>query len=127
MTLLTGASSVNALPVTSTTSIPPAAADALAESEAAEADSLDADADSLDAEADSLDAEADSLDAEADVLDAEADSLDAEADALDALPEPLEQATMNSASMAANTRPAKTLNLTDCFIVPFLLSPNTTS
>lgn len=75
---------------------------------------------SLEAEADALEADAESALADAELADAEA--LEADADALDALPEPPEQATMNSASMAANTMPTNALYVTDCFIVPFPLS-----
>ena len=54
-------------------------------------------------------------DAAALALDAEADSLDA--DALEALPEPLEHATMNRASIAANTAASRALDVVDLFIV----------
>ena len=82
--------------------------------------SLEAEADALEADAESALADAELADAEA--LEADADALDAEDEALDALPEPPEQATMNSASMAANTMPTNALYVTDCFIVPFPLS-----
>jgi len=93
---------------------------AVAALDAASLEAASLDAASLDAaslEAASLDAA--SLEAEAlaslEAAELEADAL--EADALEALPDPLEQATRNSANIAANTVARRTFNVVLFFIV----------